>query len=326
MEKILNQDEIDALLKGVASGEVDTTPSAPAAPVGVVPYNFGAHERVVRGRMAALDIIHDRFMKLLAVTFGLVMHRPVDVTLKSTAVVKFGAFVGRLPVPSSLSVFKMEPLRGHALFVMDAALVYLMTDHYFGGSAQTYVKPEGRDFTPVQQRIIRNTLTAALRDLDRAWKAAHPIKAEIVRLESNPQFAMVLPSSELAVAVTFRLSVGETARDFFLCYPYSMLEPIKEKLYAGFMSDHFEVDQDWAGRLFEELHYCELEVSVELGQARVRVEDLMNFSKEDVILLDRSPGDPLVVSVEGVPKFNGTPGVSKGQQAIRVVSLVKAGA
>lgn len=325
MDKVLSQEEIDALMKGMDSGAVDTAPKEELPASGVTTYNFGTHERVVRGRMAALDIIHDRFIKLLAVTLSRTLHRPVDITIKTIETVKFGALVSRLPLPSSLIVFKMEPLRGHALLAMDASMVYLLTDHYFGGSAQTHVKPEGRDFTPIQQRIIRNVANLALLDFEKAWKGAHPVTPEIVRIESNPQFAMVVTGSELATVIILHLELGDHGHDFFLCYPYSMLEPIKEKLYAGFISDQFEVDQHWSVRFREEIHYCSLEVSAELGQAAIQVEDLMNLSPGDVILLDSSAGDPLVGFVEGIPKFQGMAGVLKGQQAVQVMSLIKVG-
>jgi flagellar motor switch protein FliM len=321
-EKILSQDEIDALLKGVATGEVETTPKEQSTPGGISLFSFGGQDRVVRGRMAALDIIHNLFVRLLTTTFTETLHRPVEVTIKNTEIVKYGSLVARLPLPSSLIVFKLEPLRGSGLVAMDAALVYLLTDCFFGGSGQTHVKPEGRDFTAIEQRIIRNIATLALHDLEKAWKGVQPVKAEVHRVETNPQFAMVITATELANVVTLGLDIGDTPKEFFLCYPYSMLEPIKEKLQAGFMNEQYEVDEHWAARLRDELQHCAAEVSVELGQATVQVEDLMGFGPGDVILLDKSYGDPVLAYVEGIPKFSGLPGVVKGQHALQVVSLI----
>jgi flagellar motor switch protein FliM len=323
-DKVLNQDEIDALLKGVAAGDVETAPKDAAPPFGITAFNFAGQDRVVRGRMAALDIIHDRFVKLLNASFSEALHKAVEITIGSTEIVKFGTVVSKLPMPSSLIIFKMEPLRGTALLAMDASLVYLLTDYYFGGTGQVPVKTEGKDFTSMQERIIRNLVALALRDLEQAWKGAHAVKTGILRVESNPQFAMVISALELAMVVTLRLEIGEAHHELFLCYPYSMLEPIKEKLYAGFMSDQFAVDQHWAIRMREEMQHCSLEISVELGQATIHVEDLMNFALGDVILLDKSHGDPVVASVEGIPKFKGMPGIVKGQQALQVTSMIKA--
>jgi flagellar motor switch protein FliM len=323
-EKILSQDEIDALLKGVATGEVETTPKDHSSQEGgIALFSFSGQDRVVRGRMAALDIIHNLFVRLLATTFSEALHRPVEVTVKNTEIVKYGSVLGRLPIPSSLIIFKLEPLRGSCLLAMDAPLVYLLTDRFFGGSGQTHVKAEGRDFTAIEQRIIRNIATLTLHDLDKAWKGVHPVKAEVNRIESNPQFAMIITATELANVLTLGLEIGDDQKEFFLCYPYSMLEPIKEKLQSGFINEQYEVDHHWAARLRDELQYCAAEVTVELGQATVQVEDLMGFGPGDVILLDKCYGDPVLAYVEGIPKFTGMPGVVKGQHALQVMSLVK---
>jgi len=122
--------------------------------------------------------------------------------------------------------------------------------------------------------------------------------------------------------VTLRVHVWEVARDLYLAYPYGMLEPIKEKLYSGFFSDHMEADMGWAGRFKEELQDCPVEMSVQLGKATVRVRDVLNFAPGDVLVLEESPDDPLLGFVEGLPKFLGTAGVLKGNQAFRVTGSV----
>jgi flagellar motor switch protein FliM len=205
---------------------------------------------------------------------------------------------------------------------MDAFLVYLIVDYFFGGKGQTHVKPEGREFTPVQLRIIKKLLLQSLVDLEKAWHAVVPIKVEYVRSESKSQFAMVVTASEIVVVVTIQVILGETARELYIVYPYSMLEPIKEKLYSGLVSDHLDQNGDWSQRFQERLHECPLPIAVRLGTATVTVKDVMNFSPGDVILLDQHPGDPLDCYIEGHHKFQGSPGIYKGNHACRVTKAL----
>ncbi|MCP9454607.1 MAG: flagellar motor switch protein FliM [Nitrospira sp.] len=322
MEKILSQEEIDALLKGMESGDVDTTPKVPTSEQGTVaPYDLLNQERIVRGRMPALEMVNDRFVKRQALSWTSMMRETVDLVVIGTQVIKFGEFLKKIPLPSSINVFHMHPLRGSGLFVMDAFLVYLIVDYFFGGKGQTHVKPEGRDFTPIQLRIIRKLLAQALLDLEKSWQAVLPIKVEYVRSESNPQFAMVVTASEIVVVVTIQALLGDGGRDFFLIYPYSMLEPIKEKLYSGLVSDQVEQDSAWATCFREKLEECPLTVSVRLGTATVTLRDVLNFSPGDVILLDQRPGDLLDCYVEGIRKFQGTPGVYRGNHACRITKI-----
>jgi flagellar motor switch protein FliM len=323
MDKILSQDEIDALLKGVVSGEVNTTPKEePASSTGVKPYDLLNQERIIRGRMPTLEMINDRFIRRQSVAWTTLLREAIDFAVVGTQVIKFGEFLKKVPMPSSLNVFHMLPLRGNALFVMDAFLVYLIVDYFFGGKGQTHVKPEGRDFTTVQLRIIKKLLLNALSDLEKSWQAVMPVKVEYVRSESNPQFAMIVTASEIVVVVTLQVIIGETSRDLFIVYPYSMLEPIKEKLYSGLVSDQVEQDGSWSSKFRERLQECPLPITVRLGTTTVTVQDVLNFTPGDVVLLDQRPGDPLDCFIEGFLKFQGSPGVYKGNHACRITKIL----
>lgn len=325
MDKILSQDEIDALLKGVVSGEVETAPpveSAAESTAGVRGYDLLNQERIIRGRMPTLEMINDRFVRRQAAAWTGVLREATEFVVVGTQVIKFGEFLKKIPMPSSLNVFHMAPLRGSGLFVMDAFLVYLLVDYFFGGKGQTHVKPEGRDFTAVQVRMIKKLLMLALADLEKAWQAIIPVKVDYVRSESNPQFAMVVTASEVVIVVTLQVIIGETARDLFVVYPYSMLEPIKEKLYSGLVSDQLEQDGSWNNKFRELIHECELPISVKLGSTTVTVQDVLNFAPGDVVMLDQRPGDPLECYVEDYLKFLGSPGVFKGNHACRVTKVL----
>ena len=323
MEKILSQDEIDALLKGVVSGEVETQAEEEGqAAGGVKQYDLFNQERIVRGRMPTLELITDRFTRHQSLSWSSLLNTKVEFNIIGTQIMKFGAFLKTVPIPSSLNVFRMDPLRGNGLFVLNAFLVYLCVDYFYGGKGQTHVKPEGRDFTPIQFRIIKKLVQLAFEDMDKAWRAALTVKTELVRSEVNPQFAMVVSASEIVFVTTLQVQFGEITSDFFIVYPYSMIEPIKEKLYSGIVSDQVEQDGSWAIRFHEKVQECSLGITVRLGTATVKVRDVLDFAPGDLILLDQRPGDPLDCFVEGYLKFQGSPGVSKGNHACRIEKVV----
>ncbi len=321
MEKILSQEEVDALLKGVVSGDVDTAPKE-EEPSGTKKFDLFNQERIIRGRMPTLELINDRFIRRQSVSWTSALRDQVDFVIVGTQIIKFGEFLKKIPLPSSLSVFHMAPLRGNGLLVMDAFLVYLIVDYYFGGKGQTHVKPEGRDFTPIQVQMIKKLVGQAFADLEVAWQALMGVKIAHVRSESNPQFAMVVTASELVVVVTLQVILGETTRELFVVYPYSMLEPIKEKLYSGLVSDQVEQDGSWGARFRENLQECPLTVTVRLGTATVNVRDVLNFAPGDVVVLDQRPDDPMECAIEGYRKFLGSPGVFRGNHACRITKVL----
>jgi len=322
MEKILSQDEVDALLRGVSGGEVETTPETEDVAEGPIPYDLGNQEWIVRGRMPTLDVIHQQFARQLRVTLGDILRKSMEVSVTNQSVLKFSEFTKRLPVPAYLLIISMEPLRGFSLIALDAATVYLLVDHFFGGTGQTHVKPEGQDFTPIEQRLMMRVMTLGLANLEKAWAPVQPVNIQIVRTEMNPQLAAIVLPTDVVVVVTIGIELGNAVGDLHLCIPYSMLEPIREKLQVSFQSDFYEMDHGWMRRFAERIQEATVKLEVKLGSANISVEDLLNFSTGDVVVLDQSTEEPLTATVESTPKILGFPGSNKGAQSFRIESIL----
>jgi len=308
-------------MRGMSGGDVETETAIPSDD-GIKTFDFTTQERIVRGRMPTMEIIHDRFARLFQNFLAGLMRQPLEFTVTSIEAKRFSAFVGSIPLPSAISVIKFEPLRGVGLLVLDAPLVYMMIDHFYGGASQTHVKPEGREFTPIQQRMVRKVIDAALKDLILAWEPVYRLNIELLRIESNPQFAMVMTPTEFVVVVTMRLDLGDMGRDFLLCLPYSMIEPIRDRLAAGFQTDRLDIDSTWGARVRRELLGVPVSLDVELGKGTIKIEDLKNLEIGDVILLENPVTDPLCVSVADRLKFRCIAGTSNGNQAVRITERI----
>ncbi|MGB0909857.1 MAG: flagellar motor switch protein FliM [Nitrospirales bacterium] len=323
MEKILSQDEVDALLRGVSGGEVEEETPEPEEPIdGPVPYDLGNQEWIVRGRMPTLDVIHQQFSRLFRISLGEALRKTIEVTVTNQSVLKFSEFTRRLPVPAYLQIVSMEPLRGFAMVATDAATVYLLVDHFFGGTGQTHVKPEGQDFTSIEQRIMKKVMVMGLANLEKAWEPVHKVAIKAVRAEMNPQLASIVLPSDIVIVITVGVELGDAVGDIHLCIPYAMLEPLRERLQVSFQSDFYEIDQSWVRRFSDSLRDTEVTMSVHLGSTTISVEDLMNFSAGDVIVLEQPTDVPLVGTIEGVPKFHGFPGVTKASQSFQISSVL----
>jgi flagellar motor switch protein FliM len=242
----------------------------------------------------------------------------VDVSTTSIDMIKFGEFMRALPVPTSLHIFKVDPLRGHGIMVIETKLVFSLVDNFFGGSGQSFIKIEGRDFTAIENRLINKVVHIAMEDLEKAWNPVHPLRLTYVRSETNPQFASVVAPTEVVIVIKFEVELEQTVGQLVLCLPYSTIEPIRSKLYAGFQSDQLEVDHEWINRFIGQVREAAVELVVELGRARISAEGLLNLHVGDVVKLEQDVEHPLTVWVEGIPKFSGFPGVSRGNKALKV--------
>lgn len=325
MNKILNQDEVDALLRGLQGEEIETESEAPVEDdSGVISFDLANQDRIIRGRMPVLEIINDRFARQLSGNLATLIRKRLDVNPTSVDMTKFGEFMRSLPVPTSINLFRMSPLRGNGLLIIDTRLVFSFVENFFGG-AGSQPKVEGRDFTPIEQAIIKKVVVTALNELETAWQPVHDVQIEFQRSEINPQFASIIPPSDVVVVVSFEVELENAIGNLLIALPYATIEPIRSKLYASYQSERLEIDQAWLSRLKDRLLQTPLEMVVNLGSTQLTPRQLLNLEVGDTILLDTDQDEELRADVEGIPKFYGQPGQRKGNKAFIISKEVSEG-
>ena len=318
--EVLNQDEIDALLKGVDNGAVPTTGAATPALQGEVrAFDLATQTRLVRGRMPTLEMINDRFARLFRIGMFNMLRRTPGIGVAPVVVQKFSEYTQNLHVPSSLNLVRFNPLRGTALMVLDATLVFSIVDTFFGGNGR-YAKIEGREFTLTEGRVIQMVLKQAFSDMAEAWNIIAGIKIEYLSSEINPHFATIVSPSELVVVSSFRFDLEGGGGELHVTMPYAMLEPVRDVLDSGMQSDRMDRDETWTQTLREEIEEAEVEMVPVLGHASLTVGNLVDLKPGDVIPCDFDGSVTLIA--EGVPVARGNYGASRGQQAVKVTQRV----
>jgi flagellar motor switch protein FliM len=322
MNQVLSQNEVDALLSAVSDNGTPQ-PGAPApGGLGVMQYDLANNDKIIRGRMPTLDIIHDRFIRLFRMNLSNSLRKMANISVNSTGPMKFSEFMNSLPLPSCLNILRLDPLRGAAVMVIESKLLYALVDSFFGGGEAPFTKIEGKDFTPIEIKIARRVVLNAIDDLEKAWEPVYPLKIGYSRTEINPQFVAVVPPSDVVIATTFDIELEKVSGTIKLVIPYATLEPIKSKLSVGFQSEQLEVDFIWINRIKEQIMQTPANINVKLGQADISVRDLLELEPGDVIQLNTDATLPLDVLVEGEPKFKGIPGLSKGNRAIKITDVI----
>ena len=324
MGSVLSQEEVDALLQGVASDDVagEKDDEEEYDPEEIVSFDLTAQDRIIRGRMPTLEIIHDRFVRLFRLTLSNALRRVVDINVRSTELIKFGEFIKTLPVPTSMNLFRMTPLRGNAMMVFETRLVFTLVEMFFGGGGDAETKAEGRDFTEIESRMIKRVIISGLEDLQTSWRPVFPAQINYVRSEVNPQFVSIVPHSEIVVVVTFDIEIGRAPMSIIVCVPYSMIEPIRTRLNAGFQSEQDEKDNTWSNRFKQNLQKVDVELIAKLGEMNISVRDFLNLQKNDVLYLEHETKSPISIEVNGVKKFTGFQGAYKGHKAINIDELI----
>ncbi len=325
MNQVLSQSEVDALLNAVMDPSVsaaagDGSGGADAAPpsLNIMPYDLGNQDRVIRGRMMTLDIIYERFIRLFRVSLSTALRKIASLSIISTDLLKFGEFLNTLPIPSCMGVMRFDTLRGSGMIVIESKLVYALVDAFFGGSDRPYTKSEGKEFTRIELSVINKVIELALKDLDEAWAPVHRTDISFVRIEVNPQFVGLVPPSDVVISTTFEVELEHASGTVAVVVPYATLEPIKEKLNAGFQPEGDRFEKVWTQQLHQHLGETKLNCKVNLGETTLTVGDLVNLSVGDIIPLTQDADGELDLMVEGTPKYKCMFGVSRGNRAIQI--------
>jgi flagellar motor switch protein FliM len=285
---------------------------------GVIPYDLRSQDRIIRGRMPSLEIIQDRFVRMFRITLSGALRKPVNMSVRSTELIKFGKFLKTLPVPASLNLYRMNPLRGTAIMVLETRLIYNLVDIFYGGTGELEVKAEGRDYTPIEQRLVKRVVISALEDTQTAWRPVFPVQMSYQRTEINPQFVAVVPQSEVVVVTTYDVEMGGAPMVLATCVPYSMIEPIRSKLDSGFQSDQAEGDSVWGQRLTSNLKKAKVTLAARTDCQPISVREFIKLKEGDFLLSDNKPDQSIDVYINGVRKMTGMMGQDKDRQTLMV--------
>jgi flagellar motor switch protein FliM len=323
MNQVLSQDEINSLLSGLSDNSVEKGPEYTDSRVSNARrFDLANQERIIRGRMPTMELIHDRFSRNFRTHLSKFLGRTCFANVGTIESVKFGLFMKKLPLPSSLHIFRIPPLTGYALMVVSAPLLFGIIDSLFGGSGQGKVRIEGREYTPIEIRLIGKVVMMALDTLKEAWAPIHPVDFIYVRSEFNPLAVAIVPPTDLVIIISIEIELEQDSAPLTICIPYSTVEPLRSKLSTGFQSTRLEVDTGVARRLETNIRQTTASVSVQLARGKISAHQLLSLQKGDIMRLDTYPSEEALVLIEGTPRFYGFVGSCRGNRAVRITQPI----
>lgn len=322
MTDLLSQDEIDALLHGVDDVEDEVEVVGSDENVGSMKnFDFSSQDRIVRGRMPTLELINERFARHMRISLFNMLRKTAEVSINGVSMVKFGEYQNTLYVPTSLNMVRFRPLKGTALVTMEARLVFILVENFFGGDGRFHAKIEGREFTPTERRIIQLLLKVIFEDYKEAWSPVMGVEFEYLDSEVNPTMANIVSPTEVIVVSSFHIEVDGGGGDFHIVFPYSMVEPIRELLDAGVQSDKMDTDVRWSKALRDEIMDIPVEMKVNLLESKISLRDLMDLEAGDIIPVEMP--EAATVFVEELPTYRGKVGKSNDKLAVQITEKIK---
>lgn len=318
-DQILSQEEIDALLTAMDSGDIDVEDDQQGAEVEIKPYDLTSQSIMQRGQFDALEEVYDKFVNQFQSSLSSLLQRPIDVKIISKETVKFGEFVKAFSNPTGFVIFNMEPLIGSSLLAIEPNLIFSLIDCMFGGDGTPLEKI--REFTLIEQRMFKRFSKDIIRDLEKAWDRVYNVRMRVKKIETKPEFVNLVNPSDRLIVVVFSVSSDEFSGNLHLCMPFLMLEPIKEQLSSSYLREKDRASS-FGKTIKKLLKNTDVTIVAELGRSRRSVSQVLNLEVDDVIKLSTGPQNSILLSIEDVPKFRGMPGVIKGSRAVQVTEMI----
>ncbi|WP_100642117.1 flagellar motor switch protein FliM [Alteromonas facilis] len=320
MSDLLSQDEIDALLHGVDDVEEEEVNESDVDS-DALEYDFSSQDRIVRGRMPTLEIVNERFARHMRVSLFNMMRRSAEVSINGIQMIKFGEYIHTLFVPTSLNMVRFRPLKGTGLITMEARLVFILVDNFFGGDGRYHAKIEGREFTPTERRIIQMLLKLIFEDYKEAWAPVMDVSFEYLDSEVNPAMANIVSPTEVVVISSFHIELDGGGGDFHVSLPYSMLEPIRELLDAGVQSDKEDTDFRWSKALRDEIMDVHVDLSTHMLDVVIPLHQVMELKAGDIIPIEMP--EHITVMIEELPTFRAKLGRSRDNIALKITEKIE---
>jgi flagellar motor switch protein FliM len=326
MTEVLSQDEIDQLLTAISSGDVDTTEEVHQATDQrkIKIYDFKRPDKFSKEQIRTVSIMHETFARLTTTSLSAQLRSLVQVHVASVDQLTYEEFIRSIPNPTTLAVVNMDPLKGSSVLEVDPAITFSIIDRLFGGKGES-VKVQ-RELTDIESSVMEGIVVRILGNMREAWSQVIDLRPRLGQIETNPQFAQIVPPNEMVVLVTLETKVGDVEGMMNLCIPYLTIEPIISKLSAQYWYSSVRrgATTENLNILRERLAAVDVSVFAEIGSMNLTVREVLSLSVGDVVRLPNvRSGDPMTLNVGSRPKFLCRPGVVGKKLAVQIIKKLE---
>jgi flagellar motor switch protein FliM len=239
-----------------------------------------------------------------------------EVGLQAIDQISYADFLKRVTDPTLYCSLTLRPMHGSVALEMGPSIVFPMIDMLLGGPGRP--SADNRALTEIEIHIMEGLIRLVLRDLKEAWRPIMELDPRLEGSETKPQMLQIVAPSEAVVNISFEIKIGENSGILNLCLPSMMLKMNRAKFDQHWRPRRADAEGREAQKIRELVRTANLQLSTEIHDHNLLIEDLLSIAVGDVIQLDRRLHDPLLLSIGGVPKFKGRIVVRRGKRAFEV--------
>jgi len=304
--------EVEALLAKGKEG-------AAAQPGVPQPYDLVARDRIVRGRMPALDRLNERWVADFERKLGELIRQPLEVALQEVQLAPYGNWLAAMPAPTSFSLYSVKPWQRNALVAVDGKLLFTLVNAYYGGTRAT--KTARAALTPTEQRLNKIVIEMLVELFRRALAPVAALELQHVQSEIDPSYMNMATPSETVVVTRVEVTLKQQGGSICLLFPLSSFDAVRDKLAEGLKTVSAETRQRWRQSLRAQLEHTELDVTSVFLETQVSLRELLQMKPGDILPIEM----PKTATLRSGPRplLRGKFGLSRGYNAVSVLEAVK---
>jgi flagellar motor switch protein FliM len=254
-------------------------------------------------------MMHETFARLTTTALSAQLRALVGVHVGSVDQLTYEEFIRSIPNPTTLAVVNMDPLRGSAVLEIDPSITFTIIDRLFGGAGEpTKIT---RELSDIELSVMEGIIVRILGNLREAWSTVIDLRPRLGNIETNPQFAQIVPPNDMVVLITLETKVGDVEGMTNLCIPYITIEPIISKLSAQYWYSSIRKggsDENMA-IIQDRLDQVEIPIIAEIGEIDLPLGDVLSLTVGDVVKLGETHiKSDMLIKVGDRKKFKCRPG------------------
>ncbi|HIC10645.1 MAG TPA: flagellar motor switch protein FliM [Campylobacterales bacterium] len=330
MADILSQEEIDALLGDVTSGDLSdieedleetssesSSYSAPNPDVQITLYDFKRPNRVSKEQLRAFRSIHDKLARTSSSQISAIMRSIVEIQLHSVDQMTYGEFLMSLPNPTSFNVFSMKPLEGNGILEINPSIAFPMIDRILGGKGDPF--ENNREFSDIEMSLFETILKVLMDNLKDAWKVVEEINPVIEQKESSPNVVQIVAQNEIVVMIVMEIIIGQSSGMMNICYPVIALESVLPKLASrDLMLNESGTKKSRNQDLRVILGGTDVQLDAFIGTAMVTLREILDLKVGDIVKLDRAVEDGVEIAINGKERFVADIGIRRHRKSVKI--------
>lgn len=322
MADVLSQNEIDALLSALSTGELESEEVGREDENHKIKlYDFRSPQKFSKEHIRTLELIHDNYARIISNYLTGQTRQNVKVKIETVEQISYEEFIHSVQNPTIMTIFKMPPLAGNIIFETNPQFSLQVIDILLGGKGDR--KITAKEFTDIDINIMKQITSGMISNLKLAWSSILDVEPEIEAVETNPGVNQTMAPNDPVALITFSVEMNKHSTFINMCIPYLSIEKILDKLVVqyAFRNDDESLMAESREKIEKGIYKVDVDVIAELGHANITVDDFLKLTVGDVMKLDTKSSSPIKVYVGDEECYYAKPGIVGKNMGVIILDI-----